>query len=219
MEIRKFDAPFPYIIVDGFIKQNYCDELVYAVEEARGKWVHYSNDFEKKRALNEFERGGKLWKLFHYFQSGYFIKQIQDIVGLNHLIPDPQLHGSGIHVTDPGGYLGRHVDYAIHPKFYKERRLNLILFLSNWNQGDGGELELYDNKELFSLIDPIPGRMILWEPTECQGEPLRFHGTRENTGCTSRITACVYYLSELRPGTPSRYEALFAPNRSVVHAM
>lgn len=214
METKTLCTPFQHFVCDGFLSLKCAKSLTHAVLNENGPWVHYDNDLEKKRALNRFS-DPLLVKLFNWFQSSPFLRRLESVTGIPKLMADPKLHGGGIHVVDPGGHLGRHVDYAMHPTHLLERRLNLILFLSDWGLQDGGELELYQGKELVSLIEPVPGRVVLWEPTECQGEPLRFHGTRENTGLESRISAAVYYLADPRPGVPARYEALFAPNRSM----
>src|SRR5262249_14483161 len=77
-------------------------------------WVRYSNDIERgKRTTRRFD-------VQHYAIS-YLSREVNDqivasalasLIGLDvNLSPDPESHGAGLHVTDPGGWLQVHVDY------------------------------------------------------------------------------------------------------------
>ncbi len=120
------------------------------------------------------------------------------------------MHGAGIHVTSPSGYLNSHIDYALHPNGRAERRLNLVLFLDEWKDSWGGAYELYDDSgtDVLSRIYPKKGSIVIWEPTD-----TAFHGTQRVTGEKDRRTAAVYYLSPVREGV-TRKRALFVPRRS-----
>jgi Rps23 Pro-64 3,4-dihydroxylase Tpa1-like proline 4-hydroxylase len=127
--------------------------------------------------------------------------------------PDPDLYGGGIHVTDPGGYLTSHLDYALHPTGL-ERRINLVLFLNEtWQPGWGGAFALYDRsgKKQVKEILPEPGLTIVWEAGD-----LSFHGTRQvSHNADPRVTAACYYLAPPRLGC-CRPCALFTPFRGEV---
>ncbi len=126
---------------------------------------------------------------------------------------DPTMHGGGVHVTDPGGWLNCHVDYAAHPYLSgKERRLNLIAFLNpEWHREWGGALQLCDPMgNAVKEIYPEPGLLVAFETGD-----ESYHGVSKVTGPVPRITAAVYFLSDLRPGV-TRKRALFMPNRGMM---
>jgi hypothetical protein len=84
------------------------------------------------------------------------------------VLPDPTLHGGGLHVTAPGGLLGVHLDYDRHPRLPAWRRaLNLIGFLHpEWRPEWGGALVLCDPMgEPVARIPPEPGRLVAFECT------------------------------------------------------
>jgi hypothetical protein len=127
------------------------------------------------------------------------------------VIDDPTMHGGGIHVTEPGGWLGTHLDYARHPKLPDKRRaLNLIAFVHpEWRAEWGGELELCDPMgEPAVRIEPKPGRLVAFEVSD-----LSYHGVAP-TACVAaeRVSLAVYYLAEATDAD-TRMRAMFLPVR------
>lgn len=123
---------------------------------------------------------------------------------------DPTMHGGGLHVTAPGGWLSTHLDYDRHPYVSGKRRaLNLIAFLNHeWRHEWGGALVLCDAMgEAKKRIYPAPGRLVAFEVGD-----LSYHGVEPVTGPVERITAAVYYLGPAGARN-TRKRALFLPNR------
>ena len=86
--------------------------------------------------------------------------------GIDGLEPDPTLYGGGLHQTEPGGFLGIHVDNETHPKTGFARRLNLILYCTDgWRKEWGGELEFWDRTRSRAVvcIPPLFNRAVLFE--------------------------------------------------------
>ena len=72
----------------------------------------------------------------------------------------------------------KHYDNAIG----NGRKLTTILYLNEWQHGDGGELRIYDHTHCASsnkactTIEPIMGRLLLfWSDTRCPHEVLYIH--------------------------------------------
>lgn len=125
--------------------------------------------------------------------------------------PDPTLHGGGLHVTAPGGYLGCHLDYDLHPKIPARRRaLNVIAFLNPvWRPSWGGGLVLCDPLGApVRRFYPRPGRVVAFEVSD-----LSYHGVEPVRGPAERVTLAVYRLAPAGPAN-TRRRALFFPNRS-----
>ena len=205
--IDQSDTPFRHWVLER------TESLVVdPPTSANPLWVHYDNQCERrKRTCNDLEVLPPLVRdEVQCLCSAEAIAFLESLSGIAGLTPD--LHGGGLHVTAPGGWLSPHLDYAIHPRLGLERRLNLIEFGGNdWPLEWGGAFELFDDegREVRRRIYPGPGRVVVWEPGD-----TAFHGTQAVAGgAAERVTLAVYYLAAPRPGI-TRKRALFVPPRA-----
>ncbi len=54
------------------------------------------------------------------------------------------MHGAGLHIHPRGGRLGIHLDYERHPITGKQRRINIILYMTrDWDPAWNGHTELW----------------------------------------------------------------------------
>jgi Rps23 Pro-64 3,4-dihydroxylase Tpa1-like proline 4-hydroxylase len=135
------------------------------------------------------------------------------LTGILNLEHDPYLHGSGIHIMGNGDYLRVHLDYSLHPRMHKERRVNIIVFVSDWDSNWGGSFCSYPEGPSGPVIKVLPrkNRAIVFETTD-----TAWHGV-EPIHCpdnVQRITAAMFYVSEPREGMIVRHKAQFAFNNS-----
>lgn len=93
-----------------------------------------------------------------------------------------------------------HTDYSIHPLINKERRINLIIYLTNeWDINFKGSIELWDKIEATTLktkIAPIFNRAIIFKTFDNS-----YHGFPKLINCPDNITRnsiAIYYISEPR---------------------
>lgn len=209
MKVEAFAEPFRHWLIDGAVADLPPADALPAPDWPG--WVRYENAFEKKRTTRDVHLLPDPWaRLFLRLASQQLIAELRKLADLPPLVPDGSLHGGGVHVVDAGGELGAHIDYALHPVCGLERRLNLILFLSDWQEEWGGAFQLYedDARTLAKQVFPARGRLVLWEPSD-----VAYHGTQPVAeGAPPRVTAAVYYLAPARP-TATRKVALFAPRR------
>jgi Rps23 Pro-64 3,4-dihydroxylase Tpa1-like proline 4-hydroxylase len=109
------------------------------------------------------------------------------------------------------------LDYSIHPKLKLQRKLNLILYVTeNWNPEWGGGLELWSHNnqtnrpdKKIKTLDNIFNRAVLFDTTQNS-----WHGFPEPLECPEgvyRKSLAVYYLTEPPEGTDPRPRALYAP--------
>jgi Rps23 Pro-64 3,4-dihydroxylase Tpa1-like proline 4-hydroxylase len=212
LEATECETPFRHWVIDN--AYNIGNQFLVSLPKYSGKWAVYANDHERKRSCNDLDN---LPLSVNVAVKTLLEKEVAqslcvdfkfDIDGIR---GDDTLHGGGLHVTDPGGFLAPHIDYALHPHIPNmERRLNAILFLDDWQEQWGGALCFYDDmgNKVVTRIYPKRGRLVLWEPTDTS-----FHGCEVVTGPQSRHTIAVYYLAPARP-TATRKRALFVPSRS-----
>lgn len=206
------ENPFNHVIIENFLDEKVAIELSKNFpNEKDERWTHYNNPIEKKMAMNK-----SLDSFFQNFfdtlvQNDKFVALISSLVGIP-LLADEHLHGAGLHFMTQGSKLDMHLDYSIHPISGKERRVNLIIYLSeDWNENWGGALELWDSKytKCEKKIFPKFNRAVLFRTSD-----LSYHGIPSPIKCpkeVSRKSIAAYYLSEPRDNASLRKRAEFFP--------
>ncbi|WP_260469461.1 2OG-Fe(II) oxygenase [Pandoraea apista] len=121
-----------------------------------------------------------------------------------------------------GGNLNPHLDYSIHPKLGLQRKLNIIIYLSEEMREDyGGHLGLWkhDNNKnqpgpLMKEIAPKFNRAVLFDTTQNS-----WHGMSRQLVQPDNIyrkSLAVYYLCEPVGDVDQRGRALFAPREDQI---
>ncbi len=59
-----------------------------------------------------------------------FIQVVENISGIEGLIPDPYFLGGGFHEIAHGGHLSMHADFNHHTRMNLERRINVLIYLN-----------------------------------------------------------------------------------------
>lgn len=146
-------------------------------------------------------------------QSDEFINLIKQITDIPNLEKDPYLHGAGLHYHPRNGKLDMHLDYSLHPKFKKERRVNLIIYFnSQWEDEWMGHTQLWN--EYFTKcekkIKPKFNTALLFKTND-----ISYHGLPTPLKCPNNIgrkTFAIYYLSDISSNFKNiRYKAKFRP--------
>jgi len=151
--------------------------------------------------------------------SPKMIKLLEKYVGVN-LFPDMGLHGGGWHIHGQGGNLNPHFDYSIHPKCGLQRKLNIIMYLSQDLRPSRhkGHLGLWSHdeinnqpKELVREVAPIFNRAIIFDTTQHS-----WHGMSQQLQVPKGIyrkSLAVYYLTEPIKAD-SHQRAVYAPRET-----
>jgi len=127
------------------------------------------------------------------------------------------LHGGGWHMHGTGGNLNPHFDYSIHPKCGLQRKLNIIMYLSQDLRPSEhkGHLGLWSHdetnnqpKELIKEVAPVFNRAIIFDTTQHS-----WHGMSQQLQVPKGIyrkSLAVYYLTEPKQAE-SHQRAVYAP--------
>lgn len=214
-----FHAPFQHSIKDNFLDKNLAIELSNDfIDYNDSKWFFYDNPLEHKKTINNwYTFPSTTYKFFSYLNSDEFITKLKNEFKIDSLYPDPGLHGAGWHIHGQGGKLNIHLDYNIHPKLNFQRKLNLILYLSQeWNPAWGGNLEFWSHdkeinqpKKLEKIIECKFNRAVIFDTTQNS-----WHGFSKEILCPPNLyrkSIAMYYLTDLPSQTDERYRALYAP--------
>jgi hypothetical protein len=205
--------PFPHITIDNFIQNEQFLNMVVDEVVNFKDWGREGNDhkFQVKkwntpidqRNLEQIPDFTRL--LLDYLNSPRFIKFVEDLTGIQGLIPDLGMTGGGLHKIASGGKLGIHTDYAVHPMNNQIfRRVNLLLYLNReWQPEWGGSLQLfeYHSMEKKAEVLPIFNRAVLFNTTD-----RALHGHPDVLMCPEdicRYSIAMYYFTTTPPDNVS----------------
>ena len=194
--------PFPHIVIDNFLPPSILKDVLKEFPEPQKiAWKKFDNSTEKKLAsTSELQMGEHTKSLLYWLNSSTFISFLEQLTGINGIIPDPHFIGGGLHQIEPGGYLKVHVDFNRHRRMRLDRRLNLLIYLNqDWQESYGGHFEMWDTKmtQCQKKILPVFNRCVIFNTTD-----FSFHGHPEPLTCPqerTRKSLALYYYSNGRP--------------------
>src|SRR4030095_4450242 len=140
-------APFPHIVLDDFLPPELGECLLsgFALREGQNQSLNETFNRAQERLKSSYHPDTlepKVRGLFYIFNSFPFIKIVENITGINGLIPDPYFSGGGLHEIRQGGHLSMHTDFNHHHQMNLERRVNVLIYLiKDWKDEYGGQLE------------------------------------------------------------------------------
>lgn len=198
-ETYKAGDPFPHIVIDDFLPEAVLERCLTEFP-ADSTMVTDTFDRDQERfkrrftpdLLQPFSR-----HLFYAFNSQPFIRVMENICGIQGLIPDPYFEGGGYHEIARGGHLSVHADFNHHASMNVERRINVLIYLNKgWNGEYGGQLELWDNdmKMCVKSVVPLFNRCVIFNTTSHSN-----HGNPQPVnhpdGTPRRSIALYYYTA------------------------
>lgn len=209
------NSPFDHWVIDDFLPIELARQLENEFPVFDDPmWLQYDNPLENKKTCNHWDRfPPATYKLIDdLLRQGPFVDSLN-------VIGDIGLHGGGWHIHGTGGKLNVHQDYSIHPKTGMQRRINLILHLTEqWKEEWGGGLELWShdhtNNRPLHLETTIPfrfNRAIIFRTDQ-----ESWHGLPSPLRCPPSVfrkSIAVYYMSPASPSANPRQRAMFAPTK------
>ncbi len=201
-EIYMNADPFPHIVMDHFFDESILNSVLNEFPDlSSDRWKSYKHAYSEKLANSSEEQLGELTReLIYQLNSSPFLRFLEQITGIEGLIPDPHLVGGGLHQIERGGFLKIHADFNFHKTLKLDRRINLLVYLNkDWKEEYGGHLELWDKdlKGCKKKIAPLFNRVVLFNTTD-----TAFHGHPEPLQCPEgrrRRSIAMYYYSNGRP--------------------
>jgi Rps23 Pro-64 3,4-dihydroxylase Tpa1-like proline 4-hydroxylase len=197
--------PFPHIVIDGLFDDADLDAVLddFPAPDAM-RWVRFDNPLEKKLGFSHEQSVvsdtiRRFLDAMNGFEMLLFLEQLSGIEGL---IPDPYFGGGGLHQIEPGGFLKIHADFNVHPKLHLDRRLNMLTYLNKgWRDEWGGHLELWDAdmRNCRAKIAPLFNRTVVFSTTDTS-----FHGHPHPLASPAgvpRKSVSLYYYTAGRPAS------------------
>lgn len=210
-ELFRSAAPFPHIVIDNFITKDLVGQLLAEIPENAqhkprkdlGDMLVSGNpaQFKKDFLSMEMLAGRATRQLYWELNCADFMLFLQQLTGVDYLLPDPYLFGGGIHETRSGGYLVLHADFNKQKELGLDRRLNIIIYLNEeWQDSYGGFLQLWhrDQSACVKAVRPLAGRAVIFAT-----EADTWHGHPEPLATPEGVTRksiALYYYSRSRNG-------------------
>jgi Rps23 Pro-64 3,4-dihydroxylase Tpa1-like proline 4-hydroxylase len=190
--------PYAHVVLDNVFDEEILREIISEFEISTDKWKQYDTKYEKKLQMSTDEEFGTLTRMFlHTLNSHPFLQFLEEITGIQSLLPDMSYAGGGLHSIPVGGKLGVHVDFNYHKQLNVFRRLNVILYLNEeWDEEYGGAFEMWDKDRTAcqKKVYPLFNRMVIFNTTSSS-----YHGHPHPLACppdrTRKSLALYYYTA------------------------
>lgn len=156
-------APFRHAVIDGWWSEtDLRDVLAEFPEPSAPLWKRYSNSTERKLEGPPALWGPRTHDLFAQIEAR--TPELEELFGIAGL--HMETIGGGYHLIEPGGYLNVHADFNRSPRTGRFRRLNLLTYLNDgWND-EGGHLELWDMDKRVVDVTPDFNRTVIFETSD-----------------------------------------------------
>lgn len=210
--VQPIGIPFRHVVADGLFDDDLLEDVADEFPRPNSPlWFCYDSPLEKKLCSNRLDLWEPLLAAFvRRLNSPDVATAVGKLFGIEGLVVDPSLHGTGLHLIEPGGKLDIHLDFADHPKLLLTRRVNLVLYLNeDWLDSWGGSLELWDAELTCPIvrITPLFNRLLLFEVHD-----HAYHGhpdplTPPDGRCRESISLC--FLTAREAAAPGRQRARF----------
>lgn len=192
--------PYEHMVIYDFLNDNYAEEISQNFPNNFDKWHKYYNPLEVKYAYDDINNMDEsIKKLFYLLSTSKIIEIFSKITGIEDLEYDPYLHGAGLHAHPRYGRLNMHLDYEKHIILKnKQRRLNIILFLSkDWKNEWNGDNQLWDSEMKKCVVKTYPkfNSAIIFKTDE-----ITWHGLPDKILCPENVfrkSLAYYYISPL----------------------
>lgn len=196
--------PFPHVVIEDFLDPDFARAVADAYptfEQAQEKGFEFDMVRERRKiqVSDRKDFPEPVLALTEALESPAFLADLEAITGIPGLEADAGLAGGGIHVTGPGGRLDVHVDFNYNEERRVHRRLNILVYLNPiWQDGWGGEVELWDRKvrHCHRRVAPALNRCVLFETSD-----ISFHGVRPVApeATVARQSFAAYYYTKDAP--------------------
>jgi len=163
-------APFPHVVVhDWWDEDLLIDVLAEFPVPLHAGWRRYDNSQERKLEGPPVIWGPRTRDFFQVVEDR--APELEAAFGIEGL--RMETIGGGYHCIPPGGYLDVHSDFSRSPRTGMYRRLNLLVYLNDDWQDEGGHLELWDDSGPAVEVAPEFGRTVVFETsaTSWHGHP------------------------------------------------
>lgn len=206
-------SPYPHGCCDGFLDPAILDRVREELTQLPEVETSFDRPQERLKFSFQPERLPTYTRnLFYAMNSKPFVMFLEELTGIDGLIPDPYFAGGGIHMVANGGHLDIHADFDHHGKLNLERRLNVLLYLNkDWKEEYGGSFEIWDKqmtRKEQSFV-PLFNRMVCFSTGSdtWHGNPTPVN----HPDGTPRLSLALYYYTATWTADRKAHTTQFKP--------
>ena len=192
--------PFAHLVLDDVLRPEAFARAAAEFPGIRDEfWKGYLHVNETKYSNTHPDTWGPtLHDVAKEFCSPEFVAYLEELTGIEGLLPDWSMDGGGLHQTLSGGHLNIHADFTTHHTHENwARRVNILLYLNTeWREEWGGLLELWDRDMTAcqARVTPAGNRMLVFTTAFDT-----FHGHPDGLTCppdVARRSMALYYFTQ-----------------------
>ena len=189
-------------VIDDLLPEDIALKIYQAFPSPE-EMTSYKSLRENKRIAAQMDLYNPLLEeVVFAFQDKRIVKVVEEITGLNQMIPDEHLYAGGISLMATGNFLNPHLDNSHDNERENYRVLNLLYYCTpNWDINNGGNLELWDNgmEEKQRVIHSKFNRLALMITNKTS-----IHSVSKVVANGKRCCVSNYYFSK-KPAEPNEY--------------
>ena len=185
-----------FYIDDFFPAQLARDAYAAFPIAANGFYNHASFREKKKTSAHLDDYPPILREITFALQDRRLVELIAQIVGFQHIEPDPALYAGGLSMMFKGDFLNPHIDNSHDAKRDRYRRLNSLYYVSpDWRLENGGNFELWNKDQTIpKTLVAIENRLIVMETNRTS-----WHSVSPVIADRPRCCISNYYFSRESP--------------------
>ncbi len=206
-------GPYPHGCIDGFLDPAILDRVREDLKLLPEVETSFDRPQERLKFSFQPERLPTYTRnLFYTLNSKPFVMFLEELTGIDGLIPDPYFAGGGIHMVANGGHLDIHADFDHHGKLNLERRLNVLIYLNkDWKEEYGGTFEIWDREMKAKVRGFVPefNRMVCFSTGSdtWHGNPTPVN----HPDGTPRLSLALYYYTATWTADRKAHTTQFKP--------
>jgi Rps23 Pro-64 3,4-dihydroxylase Tpa1-like proline 4-hydroxylase len=133
-------------VVDNLLPEDTVLEIFHAFPDKSAMMLKKSLRENKYVAAQMDKYTPILEEIIYAFQEPGVLKVVEEITGIQEMVPDEHLYAGGISLMAKDNFLNPHLDNSHDKNRQMYRVLNLLYYVTpNWEEKLGGNLELWDN--------------------------------------------------------------------------
>lgn len=190
-----------HLVIDDFLQPDIARDALSEIDRFPGRWSYRRHQGQRKRNVTDLgAMPGLVRRIFGTLNNEACCQAMELVDGVDRLVSDPDLDGSGLYEMRPGDFMRPHRDSVGHvTQRHWRRRQALFIFLNpDWKEDYGGALTLWDRRtQAHVSILPAFNRCVLFSnPSAVR------HGVTDircPTGGARRSLVMYYYSKEAEP--------------------
>ena len=198
-------TPVPWLTFDDFLPK----DLLVQIQEELNRipdhlWSKFTRAGSFMKECNNLKFAPIIRELSLNFNSHEFVSWLEDMTGIEKIIPDPHLIGAGLMRCYKGDSLKLHTDFNWNEQLQLNRCLSMILYVSReWQEDWQGSLEFwnFDKTQCLHRVQPKPNRLLIWNYDE-----RLIHGHPVPINCPDHVSRdglrLFYFQSNATPLSP-----------------